>query len=1032
MCQTCQLINKSDPSFLPTSHSGSLAGSSGFVASEVAQLPDTDTVAGSILTTASLTVGGTQIGYINTAGDRDYYAISLTSGQSYQFGLAGSGGTLLDDPYLRLRDANGNLVSYDDDGGPGLDSLLTFTATTSGTYYLEAGGYADTHIGQYTISASTYVPPPPGDPLASIDWGTTLIPVSTPQGPTVRVYFAANGEAFDGETSRGWTDYERARTMEALQQFSNVVNLRFEQTTSQISAQFTLVATETASGSWLGYFNPPETLGAGIGVFNAGASEWTEANLQQGGYSFVTLVHEFGHGLGLAHPHDNGGSSTIMDGVSSAFYDYGDSDLNQGIFTVMSYNSGWDLDGISGIPPFSYGYTGGLSALDIAVLQRRYGANTTFNSTNSVYSLADANAAGTFYTCIWDAGGTDEIRYTGSIAATIDLRAATLLQEVGGGGWVSRVAGINGGFTIAAGVVIENASTGAGNDSLTGNAVANTLNGGAGDDTIGGNAGNDVLFGGTGNDRVDGGDGDDVLRGGAGADTLLGGAGSDTSTYSDAVAGVTVNIATGAVGGDAIGDVYFTSGANTIENLAGSAYADLLVGDALANTLSGAAGNDTLEGGAGNDRIVGGTGNDRVDGQAGNDTLSGGAGADTLIGGSGLDTSIYSDAVAAITVNLATGAVGGDAAGDVYFVNGVNTIENLTGSNFADVLTGDAFANTLTGLNGDDTLGGGAGNDRLIGGNGNDRLNGEDGSDTLAGGAGADTFDGGAGIDTADYTGSIAVTVDLTIGLGAGGDAAGDILLSVESVIGGSGDDSLTGDGLANTLTGAGGADTLTGGSGSDVLIGGAGADRYDGGADRDVVSYAASSLAVTVNLATGATGGDASGDTFVFAAGVNTVENVTGGSGADVLTGDSQANTLIGGAGADILSGGAGSDVLSGAAGIDDLTGGSGADRFLFLTTADAGDTIRDFTAGSDLLVIDASAFGGGLVAGGSVSVVAEGSVLGSAGTFIYAYNTGPVPNAGVLTWDVDGSGAASAVLVANLLSGPTSLTTASFLITA
>jgi serralysin len=72
--------------------------------------------------------------------------------------------------------------------------------------------------------------------------------------------------------------------------------------------------------------------------------------------------------------------------------------------------------------------------------------------------MKDVNAAGTFYSSIWDGGGTDEIRYTGAANATIDLRAATLKYEVGGGGFVSYAHGIFGGFTIANGVTIENAT----------------------------------------------------------------------------------------------------------------------------------------------------------------------------------------------------------------------------------------------------------------------------------------------------------------------------------------------------------------------------------------------------------------------------------------------------------------------------------------------------------------------------------------------------------------------------------------------
>src|SRR5262249_52883311 len=84
--------------------------------------------------------------------------------------------------------------------------------------------------------------------------------------------------------------------------------------------------------------------------------------------------------------------------------------------------------------------------------------------------------------------------------------------------------------------------------------------------------------------------------------------------------------------------------------------------------------------------------------------------------------------------------------------------------------------------------------------------------------------------------------------------------------------DTLTGPGLNDTLygydgndtiNGGIGDDTLNGGDGDDTLIGGAGADNMDGGAGVDTASYAGSSGAVTVNLATGTgSGGDAAGDT--------------------------------------------------------------------------------------------------------------------------------------------------------------------------
>jgi len=128
-----------------------------------------------------------------------------------------------------------------------------------------------------------------------------------------------------------------------------------------------------------------------------------------GGYGYLTILHEIGHGMGLAHPHDDGGSSTVMTGVTSAFGDTGSNGLNQGVYTVMTYNDGW-FDGPDGSSNNTdYGFAGSLMALDIAVLQDTYGANTNTASGDDTYTLSDTNASGTFFTSIWDTGGTANV-----------------------------------------------------------------------------------------------------------------------------------------------------------------------------------------------------------------------------------------------------------------------------------------------------------------------------------------------------------------------------------------------------------------------------------------------------------------------------------------------------------------------------------------------------------------------------------------------------------------------------------------------
>jgi len=214
----------------------------------------------------------------------------------------------------------------------------------------------------------------------------------------------------------------------------------------------------------------------------------------------------------------------------------------------------------------------------------------------------------------------------------------------------------------------------------------------------------------------------------------------------------------------------------------------------------------------------------------------------------------------------------------------------------------------------------GTGNDTLIGGDGDDTLNGAQGNDTLIGGGGADVFNGNQSTDTVDYTGRTAglqVTIDGVANDGDGTLPEGDnVMPDVENVVGGTGDDTLTGDGDANQLNGA---------DGDDLLDGGAGADSLRGGADVDTVDYSARSAAVSVDADDVADDGQvvpSEGDNVA-----SDVENVIGGSGDDILGGNASANRLQGGAGLDTLTGGDGTDDLDGGAGSDVFDAGAGAD---------------------------------------------------------------------------------------------------------
>ena len=131
-------------------------------------------------------------------------------------------------------------------------------------------------------------------------------------------------------------------------------------------------------------------------------------------------------------------------------------------------------------------------------------------------------------------------------------------------------------------------------------------------------------------------------------------------------------------------------------------------------------------------------------------------------------------------------------------------------------------------------------------------------------------------------------------------------------------------------------------------------------------------------------------------------IENAIAGDGSDTLIGNAANNQLFGGRGNDSLIGGSGADNLNGSRGDDTLTGGDGADIFTF-SKIEGIDTITDFVSlQGDKIVVSASGFGGGLIAGVlGIDLFHIGTAaLDLADRFIYDTTSGG------LFFDVDGSG--------------------------
>src|SRR5688572_2073424 len=543
---------------------------------------------------------------------------------------------------------------------------------------------------------------------------------------------------------------------------------------------------------------------------------------------------------------------------------------------------------------------------------------------------------------------------------------------------------------------------------------------------------------GTGNaqaNRITGGAGNDTLDGGAGNDTLSGGGGDDTYVVDRTGDGVTEALD---MGEDSVqSSITFVLGAN-FENLALTGTAHLnATGNILTNEITGNDGNNILNGGA-----------------AGSDTLRGGLGDDTYILNAPSQTLEELPDEGTDLLRIAYAATGIRHEIDLA---GYANVENLrvTGTGEFD-LTGTAADNVLTGNSSYNIIDGGAGNDAMSGGKGNDtyvvaeaadvvtekldegtdtvessvawtlgshlenltltgataingtgnglanRITGNDGVNTLAGMAGNDTYVvqtvGDTVVETSSTGGTDSVISSIDFALGA----------NVERLVLGDGGLAGTGNTQANRITGGAGNDTLDGGAGNDTLSGGGGDDLYFVDRAGDVITEAPDM------------GEDQVAASVSYKLAAN-VENLGLVGAALNGTGNGLDN---------IIQGNALANKLNGSGGNDELTGGDGNDQFIFSTATNAltnVDTITDFTAGQDRLVLDNDVFTK-LGAAGALS--ASRFTIGAAATttahrLVYDDATGE------LYYDSNGSTDGGAVKIA-VLEGvaPPALTAADIIV--
>nr|WP_246548495.1 calcium-binding protein [Ancylobacter oerskovii] len=361
-------------------------------------------------------------------------------------------------------------------------------------------------------------------------------------------------------------------------------------------------------------------------------------------------------------------------------------------------------------------------ALDVLALQTLYGADYSYNNTDTTYrwnartgqlsvnsEKYDVPGANKVFMTIWDGGGIDTYdlsNYLRPMAIDLSPGGFSLISEdqrayLGDGVYAQGNVYNAYQYSLNLASLIENAIGGASNDTLRGNVANNVLNGGGGADTMIGLTGDDSYV----VDNLD----DFIIE--------ARGEGIDTAYLRVSGYVLPANVENGKI------EDGFGEGA--------------VEGNGLANLLTG---NDARN------ALYGGNGDDRLRGMGGNDHLDGGPGFDKMIGGLGDDTYIVDDQ---FDVVYEAANEGTDTLWTAVSRGLDSNFENIVLFDTARNAGGNGKDNIVSGNELDNNLYGAGGSDSLYGHDGSDRLFGEAGNDYMTGGKGTDAYYGGAGYDYA-------------------------------------------------------------------------------------------------------------------------------------------------------------------------------------------------------------------------------------------------------------------------------------------
>ena len=337
------------------------------------------------------------------------------------------------------------------------------------------------------------------DPLLNNRYGQPIRWVSDPgltnkEGFTKITYsfpgLNGNNSLFDYEDDRGkinaspFTSKQAKDIRKIFNNISNYINIKFIEI--QEIGDFTgtirlaLNTITDASGvhrpGIVATGDPPAEEPRGGDVWfninfnNSNFSDGLVIGSQTGVGDVTVMIHEIFHALGLEHPDDN--NDFPQDKSTREFTVMAGEFKKEGGAEYINKNQIY----VVASTPMIY---------DIAPLQYPYGANTLYNSGDTIYSFKPGIP---FIETIWDGGGNDTLDFSNfNKKNTLNLedgKSSTIGFDVN---W-----SMENNLGIAFNAIIENAIGGFGADTITGNKYKNNIQGNAGNDIIDGGADYDI------------------------------------------------------------------------------------------------------------------------------------------------------------------------------------------------------------------------------------------------------------------------------------------------------------------------------------------------------------------------------------------------------------------------------------------------------------------------------------------------------------------------------------------------------------